>query len=415
MRVLIADAFEASGQAALKAAGLEVLYQPELKDAALAEAIANSGAEVLVVRSTKVTEAMLDAGRLALVVRAGAGYNTIDVKAASARGIYVSNCPGKNAIAVAELTFALILAIDRRVADNVADLRGGVWNKKLYAKAQGLAGRTIGLMGAGAIAREVIRRARAFGMPVLLWSRRFDGRDDTLTAEECVSMGFGEGERDMCVNLAASPLELASRCDILSLHLALAPETKHIVGPAVLARMKPGAILINTSRGELVDAIALAEAVRTRDLRAGLDVFEKEPDTATGTFADPLTQLPGVYGTHHIGASTEQAQEAIAAETVRVIRAFAETGRVPNVVNLARRTPATHMLVVRHRDRPGVLAHVFGHLRSHAVNVQETENIVFEGALAAVARINLDKAPDAALLASLREHADVLDLQVVPL
>ena len=415
MRVLVADAFEESGLTALKAAGCDVVYQPDLKDAALADAIRTSGAEVLVVRSTKVTEAMLDAGRLALVVRAGAGYNTIDVKAASARGIYVSNCPGKNAIAVAELTFALLLAIDRRVADNVADLRAGTWNKKLYAKAAGLAGKTLGIAGAGAIAREVIRRARAFDMPVILWSRRFDGRDDTLTADESTAMGFGDGERDMCVNLAPSLLDLAARSDVLSLHLALSPETKQIVGPAVLARLKPGAILINTARGELIDHAALAEAVRTRGLRVGLDVFEQEPDTATGTFHDPVAQLPGVYGTHHIGASTSQAQEAIAAETVRIVRAFAETGRVPNVVNLARRTPATHMLVVRHRDRPGVLAHLFGHLRERSLNVQETENIVFEGALAAVARINLDKAPDAALLDSLRASPDVLDLQVVPL
>jgi D-3-phosphoglycerate dehydrogenase len=155
--------------------------------------------------------------------------------------------------------------------------------------------------------------------------------------------------------------------------------------------------------------------VRTRGLRVGLDVFDREPDTATGAFHDPLAELAGVYGTHHIGASTDQAQEAIADETVRIVRAFAETGRVPNVVNLARRTPATHMLIVRHRDRPGVLAHVFDHLRARSVNVQETENIVFEGALAAVARINLDRGPDEALLASLRGDANILDLQVVPL
>ena len=413
MRVLVADAFEESGLTALKAAGCDVLYQPDLKDAALVEAIRTSGAAVLVVRSTKVTEAMLDAGRLALVVRAGAGYNTIDVKAASARGIYVSNCPGTNAIAVAELTFALLLALDRRVADNVADLRTGTWNKKLYAKASGLAGRTLGIAGAGPIAREVIHRARAFDMPVLLWSRRYEGRGDTLTADECAELGLNG--TDLCVRLAPTIRDLAAQSDVLSLHLALTPETKQIVGPAVLARLKPGAILLNTARGELIDHAALAEAIRTRGLRVGLDVFEQEPDTATGAFHDPVAQLPGVYGTHHIGASTTQAQEAIAAETVRIVRAFKDTGRVPNVVNLARRTPATHMLVVRHHDRPGVLAHVFGHLRERSLNVQETENIVFEGALAAVARINLDKAPDAALLDSLRASPDVLDLQVVPL
>ena len=130
MKVLIADKFEKSGIDGLRAAGCAVVSDPDLKDDALREAIGKTGADVLVVRSTKVTAPMLDAGRLSLIVRAGAGYNTIDVAAASERGIYVSNCPGKNAIAVAELAFALILALDRRVPDNVAELRAGQWNKK---------------------------------------------------------------------------------------------------------------------------------------------------------------------------------------------------------------------------------------------------------------------------------------------
>src|SRR5688572_10090702 len=136
MKVLVADTFETTGIEGLKAAGCEVISDPDLKDEALKDAIARTGAEVLVVRSTKVTAPMLDAGRLSLIVRAGAGYNTIDVAAASKRGIYVSNCPGKNAIAVAELAFALILALDRRVPDNVAELRAGKWNKKEYSKAR---------------------------------------------------------------------------------------------------------------------------------------------------------------------------------------------------------------------------------------------------------------------------------------
>src|SRR6476660_6571293 len=123
MKILIADKFEQSGVDGLKAAGCEVVSDPDLKDDALREAIAGTGAEVLVVRGTKVTAPMLDAGRLALIVRAGAGYNTIDVAAASQRGIYVSNCPGRNAIAVAELAFGLLLSADRRIPENVADLR----------------------------------------------------------------------------------------------------------------------------------------------------------------------------------------------------------------------------------------------------------------------------------------------------
>jgi D-3-phosphoglycerate dehydrogenase len=171
MLVLIADKFEQSGRAGLAAAGCEVLYQPGTKDQALVQAIAAAKPDVLVVRSTKVTEPMLDAGPLKLVVRAGAGYNTIDVAAASRRGIYVSNCPGKNSIAVAELAFALILALDRRVADNVIALRKGEWRKEEFSKARGLYGRTLGLVGVGRIGSEMVPRARGFGMPVVAWSR----------------------------------------------------------------------------------------------------------------------------------------------------------------------------------------------------------------------------------------------------
>jgi D-3-phosphoglycerate dehydrogenase len=400
--VLVADKFEQSGIDGLKAAGCDVLYQPDLKDEALAQALRDTGADVLVVRSTAVNATMLEAGSLSLVVRAGAGYNTIDVAAASRRGIYVSNCPGKNAIAVAELAFALILSLDRRVPDNVADLRAGTWNKKEYSKARGLYGRTIGLLGYGNIGQEVARRAHAFGMPVVVWSRRFATGKDQI------------GNEPIPMQLAQSPVDVAARADVLSVHLALTSETRGLVNAAVLDALKPGSYFINTARGEVVDHAALEKAVRERGIRVGMDVFASEPSGATGAFADPLVALPNVYGTHHIGASTDQAQEAIAAETVRIISSYNLTGKVPNVVNLAKRTPATHMLVVRHRDRPGVLAHVFEHLRNGNINVQETENVIFEGAQAAVARINLDGAPSNALLESVQGgNPDILDLHLV--
>jgi len=180
--------------------------------------------------------------------------------------------------------------------------------------------------------------------------------------------------------------------------------------------MRNGASFINTARGEVVDQAALIKAMREKGIRVGLDVYASEPSAGQAPFTDPMKDEPNLYGTHHIGASTDQAQEAIAAETVRIVRSYKETGRVPNVINLARRTPATHMLVVRHRDRPGVLAHVFNHLRAANLNVQETENIVFEGAEAAVARINLDGAPSTRLCDTIKsENADVLDLQLVTL
>src|SRR6266851_1900829 len=398
MDVLIADKFEQSGRDGLQAIGCEVSFQPDLKDESLVEEIGTQKPDVLVVRGTKVTEQMLAAGPLKLIVRAGAGYNTIDVAAASRRGIYVSNCPGKNSIAVAELAFALILALDRRIADNVIALRAGEWNKKEFSKARGLFGRTLGLVGLGRIGQEMIPRAKAFGMPLIAWSR-------SLTDEKAAELG---------VTRMDSPLEVARGADIVSVHVALKPDTRMLIGPGFFKEMRDGAYFINTSRGEVVDQGALVEAIHSHGIRAGLDVFAAEPTSAVAEFTDSLANEPAIYGTHHIGASTDQAQEAIAAETVRIIQSFKETGQAPNVVNLAQRTPATHRLVVRHRDRPGVLAQVLDAIKAEKINVQEMENIVFEGAEAAVARINLDKAPSRATLDRLGSgNADIIELNVL--
>ncbi len=418
MKVLIADKFEKSGLDALNALGCEVLFQPDLKDAALAEALASTKAEVLVVRSTKVTEPILDASVLALVVRAGAGYDTIDVGAASRRGIYVSNCPGKNSIAVAELAFGLIMALDRRIPDNVIDLRAGKWNKKEYSKARGLYGRTLGLLGFGNIGQEMAKRAQAFGMNLVVWSeigvevdRSGLPVDLPLLVKLRPSSGF---PLEPHVQVMNSPAEVAALCDILSVHVSLSDKTRGLLNADVFNRMKPGSYFINTARGEVVDYKALATAVKERNLRVALDVYAKEPATPVADFEDALLSLPNVYGTHHIGASTDQAQEAIAGETVRIVQTYKETGRVLNVVNLARKTPATHVLVVRHQDKPGVLAHVFDRLREAGLNVQETENIIFANAEAAVARVNLEGDPTPAVLAAIKNgNPYILDVHVV--
>lgn len=398
MKVLVADKFEDSGRRGLAEIGCEVVYEPDVKDDTLLAAIERSGAPVLVVRSTKVTRPMLEKGKLALVIRAGAGVNTIDVDAASERGIWVANCPGKNAVAVAELTFALMLSLDRRVSEGTADLKSGQWNKKEYSKARGLYGRTLGVLGTGMIGREVIHRAKAFGMNVVAWDK-FLGPDLA---------------KDLGVEEKSNPTEVAAACDVLSVHLALNSETRWLVGDGVFASMKNGAFFINTSRAEVVDQVALERAIKERGIRAGLDVFAEEPTVGSGPVDAPIFKLPGVIGTHHIGASTDQAQEAIAAETVRIVQLFKETGRPANVVNLAKKTRATHLVAIRHFDRVGVLAAVFDILKKAGINVQETENIVFEGAHAAVARIHVDRPVDSDVLGALRGCTpDILDVSAV--
>jgi len=398
VRVLIADKFEQSGLDGLKAAGCEVSYQPGTKDQALADAVAAFKADVLVVRSTTVTEAILAAGDLKLVVRAGAGFNTIDVAAASRRGIYVSNCPGKNSIAVAELAFGLILSLDRRIPDNVAALRAGEWKKGEFSKARGLFGRTLGLIGLGQIGREMVSRAHAFGMNVIAWSR-------SLTVESAEALGVG---------FKATAADVAASADIISVHVALNAKTRGLLGAEFFAAMRKGAYFVNTARAEVIDQNALAVAIREKEIRAALDVFANEPAGSAGEYADPIAKE--IYGTHHIGASTDQAQEAIAAETVRIIHTFKETGDVPNAVNLAKSTPATCTLVVRHLDRPGVLASVLDAISAAPINVQEMENIIFEGAEAAVARINLEAVPAPSLLEEIRaRNPNIIEVGLIRL
>ena len=400
MKVLVADKFEDSGRRGLAEIGCDVAYEPDASGETLLASVKSTGADALIVRSTKVTRPMLEAGNLQLVVRAGAGTNTIDVDAASERGIWVANCPGKNGIAVAELAFGLIIALDRRITDGTADLKSGKWNKKDYSVARGLFGRTLGVIGAGTIGCEMIHRAKAFGMKIVAWDKH---------------MSAARGE-ELGISLMPTPTDVAALSDIITVHLAFVPETRGLIGDGVFASMRHGAMFVNTSRAEVVDQAALERAIKERGIRAGLDVFAEEPSGGTGAVEAPIFQLPNVIGTHHIGASTDQAQEAIADETVRIVRLFKETGRPANVVNLATKSPATHLLAVRHYDRVGVLAAVFDCLKKGGINVQETENIVFEGARAAVARIHVDRAPSGEIIDALRTcTADVIDVSLVAL
>jgi len=399
MKILVADKFEKSGLDGLKAIGAEVLYEPDLKDDTLTARLAESEATILVVRSTKVTAPMIEGSNLSVIIRAGAGYNTIDVAAASQQGVLVTNCPGKNSQAVAELAFGLIIACDRHIPDNVAELRNGHWNKKGFSSAKGLYGRTLGLIGMGKISQEMIPRARAFGMNVIAFSR-------WMTPDIAAALGIGR---------ASTPEDLARMSDVVSVHVSLTPDTRGLVNASFLNEMKPGAIFVNTSRAEVVDQAALLKVVSEKGVIAGLDVFEGEPAGGEGAYDGVLKEAKNVYCTHHIGASTDQAQEAIAAETVRIVREYKLTGIVPNVVNISHAELATHLLVVRHLDKVGVLAHILSVLKDEGASVQEMENIILGGAKAAIAQITVDKEPSAEAIQLIKRNANVFDASVFPI
>lgn len=397
MKILIADKFDASGIEQLKSSNCEVVFEPDTSADQLQEAIEKHAPNVLIVRSTKVSAEAIGSGQqLSLIVRAGAGYDTIDVAEASRRGVYVANCPGKNSVAVAELAWGLILACDRRIPDQSNDLRNGVWNKKEYAKASGLKGRTLGIVGIGQIGQEIAKRGKAFGMHVVAWSR-------SLTAAKAEQLDVG-----YCENLDV----LAQQSDVVSVSVAATKETEKLISKSFIGKMKQGAYLINTSRGSVVDQAALEAGIKDHGIRAGLDVFANEPGSGKDKFAESITDLPGVYGTHHVGASTSQAQAAIANEAVRVILHYCQSGDVDNCVNMATQTTANWMLTVRHLNLPGVLAHVFEVIGEAKINVEEMQNVIYDGAEAACAKIQLaDKLADQPL-EQIRSNQNILSLEL---
>jgi D-3-phosphoglycerate dehydrogenase / 2-oxoglutarate reductase len=396
MHLLFADKLPQQTIVDLEARGHVCVMEPELGADDLPSRIA--GFDGLVVRSTKVKRAVFDAAdRLTLVIRAGAGTNTIDTDAAAASGVFVSNVPGRNAAAVAELTMGLLLAIDRRIADNVSDLRDGHWDKKRYSKASGLLGSTMGIIGLGSIGLAVAERAAAFGIRVQSLAR--PGRPPHIVTRA----------EELDITMCGSLSELVSSSDIVSLHVPSNDETRHLVDDSFLSLMKPGAILLNTSRGDVVDEGALLKALDTGAVRAGLDVFTNEPSSSKGPWDSPLGRHPAVVATHHIGASTEQAQRAIAAGVTEVVDAFM-SGEARHCVNLEPRRLGSVTLMIRHLDRVGVLAQVLDRLSAAGLNVEHMENRIFRGGEAAVASIDVAGKATDALQAELRELPHVLSV-----
>jgi len=311
-KILIADKFPEQYLDELKNLDVEVENSPKLGEKDLETAAKD--ATILVVRSTIVNETTINnAGNLKVIIRAGAGVNNIAIPAASAKGISVANCPGKNSVAVAELAIGLMVSLDRRIPDNVNDFKSGKWNKAEYSKADGLKGKTLGVVGVGNIGKEVAKRATAFDMKVYGY--------DIVRLD------------DIQIEYVDTIEDILPKSDVISLHLPANDKTKGIFNKSLFGLMKPNSFLINTSRAGVINEEAMLNAIKEKNLRVALDVFNDEPEGKTGKVSSSLSSNPNVYVTHHIGASTTQAQNAVAEETINIIKHFVDGGVVDNCVN----------------------------------------------------------------------------------
>lgn len=392
LKVLVADKFPDKYIQQMKDLDLEVIYSPKLGKKDLPEAAKD--ADILVVRSTIVNEETINnSKKLNLIIRAGSGVNNINIPAANKKGIYVTNCPGMNAVAVAELAMGLMISLDRLIPDNVSDFNKSVWNKDKFSKGKGLKGKTLGLIGVGNIGKEVAKRALAFEMNVY-------GKD--ITRIEGVQIkDFSEMD------------QLLPLCDIVTIHLPATPQTKGLFNKQMFSYMKDGAYLINTSRQDIVVEDDLLEAIKEKNIRYACDVFKGEPEAKSGEVSSKLQNNPNVYVTHHIGASTEQAQDAVAEETVKIIKKFICSGVIDHWVNRAKISDAHFQLVVKHYDKPGVLASVLDVIRSGDINIEEIENIIFEGGIVACCTMKLKHPATADMLKQINENPDVLSVSHV--
>jgi D-3-phosphoglycerate dehydrogenase len=312
-RVLVADAISLDGLAPLRDdPRFELINKPGLKGDDLATAIADADA-VLVRSATRITrESLARADKLKAIGRAGVGVDTIDVEAATERGIPVLTAPEGNTISAAELTMALLLALARKVPGADKSMKAGEWDKKSFTGTE-LYGKTLGLIGAGRIGGEVARRARGFGMRVLV-------HDPFLNAERARSLDVETASID----------EVIQQADVISAHVPLTDATKNLVGATQIARMKKGVLLLNVARGGVVDESALLEALKSGQVAgAALDVFEMEPLPAD----HPFRTLPNVVLTPHLGASTSEAQHSVAIEIASAVRAALAEGDLSRAVN----------------------------------------------------------------------------------
>ena len=395
MRILVACELPPAALEQLKSLASVVTYRPDATTQSLRDIIED--VSILVVGGTRISpEVVVRAAALQMIVHAGPGPGDLAIEEASAQGIFITHCPDMHATAVAELTFGLILALDRQIVDIAAAMREGRWTRTEPAAARGLAGRTLGILGYGPVGERVAQRARAFDMRVVAWC-------PTLTPNTL---------RDTEIEFCNWPREVARMSDVVTVHETREDEQTTIVDAEFLESMPPGAALVHVGRSGAVDEAALVEAVEQRNLRVAIDVFGSEPTGDQVRFRSRLCELPGVVCTPHIGPLTEQAQGAVADEVVRIVRAFVVSGDVVNCLNLCDRSPATWQLVLRVRDQVGVMASILEAVRADGINAEEVSSRVFTGAKAAWCTIALDERPSTEALDAIRALPDVLHLEL---
>jgi D-3-phosphoglycerate dehydrogenase len=318
-----------------------------------------SNCEALIVRSAvKVTrDVIAKSPKLRVVARAGVGVDNVDLAAATEAGVLVMNTPGGNAISVAEHTLALMLSMARSVPQASNSTKAGKWEKKKFLGTE-LQGKNLGIIGLGSIGREVVKRAKPFGMRIL-------GHDPFVSSDKAREMGIE----------LVSLRELYSQSDYITLHVALTPETDHMLNSAAFAQMKPGVRIVNCARGELVDAAALQAAIEAgRVVGAALDVFEKEPPEES-----PLLKLEPIVATPHIAGSTEEAQEIVGIRIVEQLVEYLTTGVAVNAVNMPALTAEQYRTLGPYFD----LAERLGLFLSHiAVGNPHTIRFIYFGRLA---------------------------------
>jgi D-3-phosphoglycerate dehydrogenase len=396
MKILVGCSLPEWALQELRTLGTEVLYEPTLTTERMEKLIGDVA--VLVVSRTRVPPEVVSAGKaLQVIVRAGTDIANIAVEEASAQGIFVANCPYQDALAVAELTLGLLLALDRGLLESAAALKDGVLAGPEGIGALGLAGRTLGVLGFGPVEQEIVKRAQAFEMKVLAWS-------PTLTPEPAAASG---------VSFCAWPRELARQSDMVTVYAPQQEADEVLVDAGFLENMRVGGYIVYVGHPAALDEVALAEIAKARQLRVAYDIFAPHlAGSDAGRFSSQLQALPHAIGTHHLADRTKQAYEATATELLRVIREFLIAGDVVNCVNILAHSPATWQLVLRLRDTVGVLAAVLDHVRADGINIEEVSSRVFTGAKAGFCTIALDERPSAEALSAIRKLEGVLHLEL---